>query len=94
MLTNPVFRIDLADYAVDYLAYASRGYDFAELERQMLHQLPHVPAGTNVRLMVHGYRPAHSLGWCRTDLIVQIEATDATVISEWMSALIEEEAAA
>ncbi|WP_423184299.1 hypothetical protein [Arthrobacter sp. NyZ413] len=88
MLANPVFRIDLADYP------ANRSYDFTELERQMRWALQSLPTGANVRLIVHKYKPAGELSWLRTDLIIQIEATDPTVIAEWMSALTPKAAAA
>lgn len=94
MLTNPVFRIDLADYTTNQPANA-RSYDCFELERQMLHLLPMVPPGTNIRLIVHGFRPVEErTGWCRPDLMVQIEASDPTVIAHWMTVLNPEGAAA
>lgn len=94
MLTNPVFRIDLADYTTKHNSNAW-SYDCFELERQMLHLLPQLPAGTNVRLIVHNYRPVSDLAaWCRPDLIVQVEATDPSVIADWIAALSPEGAAA
>lgn len=94
MLTNPVFRIDLADYSTSN-RQSAWSYDCFELERQMLHLLPHVPPGTNIRLLVHDFKPVgDTAGWCRPDLIVQVEATDPTVIAEWLSALSPEGAAA
>ncbi|UZX04023.1 hypothetical protein F8G81_16495 [Arthrobacter sp. CDRTa11] len=94
MLTNPVFRIDLADYSTNDRPH-TRSYDCFELERQMLHLLPLVPPGTNVRLMVHNYKPVSDRAeWCRPDLIVQVEATDPSVIAAWMVVLSPEGAAA
>ncbi|GAA4041016.1 hypothetical protein GCM10023063_28450 [Arthrobacter methylotrophus] len=89
MLANPVFRIDLADYPADRSTY-----DFTELDRQMRWALQTLPAGANVRLIVHKYKPSGELGWMRADLIVQVEATDPTVIAEWMLALSPDAAAA
>lgn len=83
MLANPVFRIDLADYASDRSTY-----DFMELDRQMRFSLLALPPGANVRLIVHRYSPSGlRMDWMRSDLVVQIEFTDPTVVAAWMSAL-------
>ncbi|MGF6834005.1 hypothetical protein QF015_002180 [Paenarthrobacter sp. TE4293] len=90
MLANPVFRIDLADYATE-----RNSYDSMELDRQMRWALGVLPPGSNVRFIVHKYTPAGDpLGWMRPDLILQVEASDATNIAAWMNALNQEEAAA
>ena len=94
MLTNPVFRIDLADYTAKNSSNAW-GYDCFELERQMLHILPQIPAGTNVRLIVHNFSPTTDRAdWCRPDLIVQVEASDPSVIPAWIAVLSAEGVAA
>lgn len=94
MLANPVFTLDLAKYH-DNRSRAQPTYNDYELDRQMFSIMPQVPPGTNVRFLVHGYLPqGNCLNWLRPDLNIQIEATDPTVIAEWISALSEEEAAA
>lgn len=52
MLTNSVFRIDLADYAAEPIS-GRASYDGGELDRQLYSMLPALPLGTNVRLIVH-----------------------------------------
>lgn len=94
MLANPVFTLDLAKYHDDR-SRARPTYNEYELDRQMFSIMPQLPPGTNVRFLVHGYRPQGDRpGWLRRDLYVQIDATDPAVIAAWMSALSEEEAAA
>lgn len=94
MLTNPVFRIDLADYATEPTR-GRAGYDGYELDRQLYSMLPELPPGSNIRLIVHKYpadpQVARSL---RQDLMVQIEASDPWILADWVSALSQEEAAA
>lgn len=94
MLANPVFTLDLAKYHYDSSCRLPTYNDY-ELDRQMFSIMPQLPTGTNVRFLVHGYRPQGDRpGWLRPDVNLQVEATDPGVIAAWMSALPEEEAAA
>ena len=94
MLTNPVFRIDLGDYAIEP-THGRAGYDGYELDRQLYSMLPQLPPGSNIRLIVHKYpadpQVARSL---RQDFMVQIESSDPWILAAWVSALSQEEAAA
>lgn len=94
MLTNPVFRIDLADYATEP-THGRAGYDVYELDRQLHSMLPMLPPGSNIRLIVHKY-PADPLigkALCQ-DFMVQIESSDPWILADWVSAMTQEEAAA
>lgn len=88
---NSVFRIDLADWSTK----DGIGYDYPELDRHMRFDMDRIPAGTNVRLIVHRYRPLPGYtSWLRSDLNVQIEYTDYAVFLEWFEALTDNEVAA
>lgn len=94
MLTNSVFRIDLADYATEQ-TYGPADFDGNELDRQLNSMLPILPLGTSVRLIVHRY-PPHPLvcKMLRHDLMVQVESPDPWILAGWVSELSQEEGAA